>query len=512
AAVVAAPAQRLLQLVEVLVERPTDVEVPVLEVVEVQRALLRLAELVREDGVHRPPDDGALDLGARVDPDDGGGVVDRVEVVVPRLALQRLLAEPRPDRGLRIVEVDARPLRRVPRVRPDDHAGLVAARAQRGEPPPDERDLVARDEPGRAHVQGDRPVCPQTDARAELLAHGARLPVEPVVVRPRAEHADPVARDLLQLDRLAGLDLVPDQHRLGQLVDEALVRQVVPAEHRIGAVQPEPVGGADVVGLDGVARQVRDDDDVGREVLEEPDDVRRRVEAPLRVLERALEAVDGPRPERVRRTPEAPYERAGVLLGAGTQSRRVLVGGLQIAEVVRVDPQAAGEALPADGLLRPAGRAAGRQAAEGQVLELVREPLEHLVRLGLHAAEGEVDAVTALVQQPEDRRQRPDRGRVPHDEEELHPGSEGTARLRRMTAPAETPAYSPFLDDVQAFEQAVLAQQRVQPEHYDDEYFVAGWREGGNRYDLETRRRVEDRNPALIGEVFEPRRVLDVGC
>ncbi|HZT46147.1 MAG TPA: class I SAM-dependent methyltransferase [Gaiellaceae bacterium] len=81
-----------------------------------------------------------------------------------------------------------------------------------------------------------------------------------------------------------------------------------------------------------------------------------------------------------------------------------------------------------------------------------------------------------------------------------------------MTAPAETPAYSPFLDDVQAFEQAVLAQQRVQPEHYDDEYFVAGWREGGNRYDLETRRRVEDRNPALIGEVFEPRRVLDVGC
>lgn len=81
-----------------------------------------------------------------------------------------------------------------------------------------------------------------------------------------------------------------------------------------------------------------------------------------------------------------------------------------------------------------------------------------------------------------------------------------------MTAPAETPAYSPFLDDVQAFEQAVLAQERVRPEHYDDEYFAADWREGGNRYDLETRRRVEARNPALIKEVFAPRRVLDVGC
>ena len=81
-----------------------------------------------------------------------------------------------------------------------------------------------------------------------------------------------------------------------------------------------------------------------------------------------------------------------------------------------------------------------------------------------------------------------------------------------MTAPAETPAYSPFLDNVQAFEQAVLAQERVTPEHYDDEYFAADWREEGNRYELETRRRVEDRNPALIKEVFEPARVLDVGC
>src|SRR4051812_19879581 len=81
-----------------------------------------------------------------------------------------------------------------------------------------------------------------------------------------------------------------------------------------------------------------------------------------------------------------------------------------------------------------------------------------------------------------------------------------------MTAPAETPAYSPFLDDVQAFEQAVLTQEAVTPEHYDDEYFATDWRDEDNRYELETRRRVEDRNPSLIKEVFEPARVLDVGC
>ena len=81
-----------------------------------------------------------------------------------------------------------------------------------------------------------------------------------------------------------------------------------------------------------------------------------------------------------------------------------------------------------------------------------------------------------------------------------------------MTAPAETPEYSPFLADVQAFEQAVRAQEAVTPEHYDSEYFATDWRDEDNRYELETRRRVEDRQPALLNEVFEPERVLDVGC
>ena len=81
-----------------------------------------------------------------------------------------------------------------------------------------------------------------------------------------------------------------------------------------------------------------------------------------------------------------------------------------------------------------------------------------------------------------------------------------------MTTPASTPRYSPLLDAVDRFEETVLAQRPVAPAHYDDDYFAADWREGGNRYELDTRRRVEDRNPALIREAFAPKRVLDVGC
>ena len=47
-----------------------------------------------------------------------------------------------------------------------------------------------------------------------------------------------------------------------------------------------------------------------------------------------------------------------------------------------------------------------------------------------------------------------------------------------------------FAASVRAFEEAVLSQRQVSPEHYDDEYFTAGWRDEGNRYDLMTRRRM----------------------
>jgi SAM-dependent methyltransferase len=69
-----------------------------------------------------------------------------------------------------------------------------------------------------------------------------------------------------------------------------------------------------------------------------------------------------------------------------------------------------------------------------------------------------------------------------------------------------------FLDEVEDFERAVFEQRPVDASHYDQEYFASDWRRSDNRYDLETRRRVEARNPELIKEVFQPEHVLDVGC
>lgn len=65
---------------------------------------------------------------------------------------------------------------------------------------------------------------------------------------------------------------------------------------------------------------------------------------------------------------------------------------------------------------------------------------------------------------------------------------------------------------VKAFEEAILDQRPIPAETYDSGYFSSGWRAEGNRYDVETRREIEARNPGLIKEVFEPARVLDVGC
>jgi len=69
-----------------------------------------------------------------------------------------------------------------------------------------------------------------------------------------------------------------------------------------------------------------------------------------------------------------------------------------------------------------------------------------------------------------------------------------------------------FAGELGVFETAVFGQRPLPPERYDDDYFVADWREAHNRYDIETRRRIEARNPALIKEVFAPRRALDMGC
>lgn len=66
--------------------------------------------------------------------------------------------------------------------------------------------------------------------------------------------------------------------------------------------------------------------------------------------------------------------------------------------------------------------------------------------------------------------------------------------------------------ELDLFEHVVLEQRPFTPEHYDADYFQDDWREGDNRYDLETRRRIEDRQPSLLKETFHPERVFDVGC
>lgn len=66
--------------------------------------------------------------------------------------------------------------------------------------------------------------------------------------------------------------------------------------------------------------------------------------------------------------------------------------------------------------------------------------------------------------------------------------------------------------NIHEFEARVLEQKPVGSRHYDSDYFTGDWRAEGNNYSLETRRQIEARNPVLIKEVFQPRRVLDLGC
>jgi 2-polyprenyl-3-methyl-5-hydroxy-6-metoxy-1,4-benzoquinol methylase len=65
---------------------------------------------------------------------------------------------------------------------------------------------------------------------------------------------------------------------------------------------------------------------------------------------------------------------------------------------------------------------------------------------------------------------------------------------------------------IQEFEHAIYSQKPTSSEHYDSEYFTGEWRADGNSYNLETRRTIEGKNPELIKQVFQPTRVLDLGC
>lgn len=85
------------------------------------------------------------------------------------------------------------------------------------------------------------------------------------------------------------------------------------------------------------------------------------------------------------------------------------------------------------------------------------------------------------------------------------------ARVRAVSTKSRG-AFDKFAEMIEAWELQVLRQRPFEPSHYDDEYFASDWREDENKYELDTRRRIEARNPELIREVFEPSRALDVGC
>jgi len=65
---------------------------------------------------------------------------------------------------------------------------------------------------------------------------------------------------------------------------------------------------------------------------------------------------------------------------------------------------------------------------------------------------------------------------------------------------------------VDEFEDFILTQSNVGAEHYDAEYFVSPWRTEDNNYTVETRRKIEGKNPLLIRDVFRAKTVVDMGC
>jgi hypothetical protein len=313
-------------------------------------------------------------------------------------------------------ELDVRPLRRVQGVRPDEELRLgedTAPRAESLDPAADEVDLVARDEPGRADVEDERTVGAQADLAAELLAGAARLALEPRVESRRPGQLDVLRRDAVELARLGRLQVVPDQQHLRRVSEEALVRQVVPAPHRKGRMDPEPAGGAQVVGVRRADRkQVREQEDVGPLPGQERLDVLRRSQTALHRLERVLQRGDAPRAERLGYAGHVPHRLRRLARGARAEARLLRIARLQVAQVVDAAPEPGGER-------DPAGVAHVRQLAELDAGTVVGEVLE--LAMGLDRLErlvAELEVVAAAVEDPERRHERPD-ARVLHHEQDL---------------------------------------------------------------------------------------------
>lgn len=67
-------------------------------------------------------------------------------------------------------------------------------------------------------------------------------------------------------------------------------------------------------------------------------------------------------------------------------------------------------------------------------------------------------------------------------------------------------------NSLESYEDFVLTQAEPGAEKFSEEYFTDSWRDQGNSYQIEVRRKIEARNPQLIKETFAPQSVLDMGC
>lgn len=83
---------------------------------------------------------------------------------------------------------------------------------------------------------------------------------------------------------------------------------------------------------------------------------------------------------------------------------------------------------------------------------------------------------------------------------------------RGRQAPAKVSVDETPMTTLDQFEAFVLNQTATSASHYDEDYFTAEWRAGGNSYTVAARRPIEGQNPRLIKEVFGAGKILDVGC
>lgn len=67
-------------------------------------------------------------------------------------------------------------------------------------------------------------------------------------------------------------------------------------------------------------------------------------------------------------------------------------------------------------------------------------------------------------------------------------------------------------NSIKEFENFIFTQKPINSSYYNEQYFKGNWRTDENNYSLDKRRIIEGRNPLNIKHVFNPNRVLDVGC